>query len=59
VIPNYLVAVGEILAIAKLNIALPFVGAINIHDNLSNIIKYLFFTRISLPSSLTQSQIPL
>ncbi|CAG9331428.1 unnamed protein product [Blepharisma stoltei] len=52
-------AYGEIATLAKLNITIPCVGALNVDPGLSNFTKYPFYTRVSLPSSVTFAQIPL
>ncbi|CAG9331427.1 unnamed protein product [Blepharisma stoltei] len=52
-------AYGEIATLAKLNITIPCVGAINVDPGLSNMTQYPFYTRVSLPSNVLYAQAPL
>ncbi|CAG9331429.1 unnamed protein product [Blepharisma stoltei] len=52
-------AYGEIATLEKLNITLPCVGAINFDPGLSNSTKYPLYSRVSLPSRVAFTHIPL
>ncbi|CAG9331430.1 unnamed protein product [Blepharisma stoltei] len=54
-----LLAYGEIATLAKLNITLPCIGALNVDSGLSNSTKYPFYSRVSVPSTVLFSQVPL
>ncbi|CAG9331440.1 unnamed protein product [Blepharisma stoltei] len=57
--PMTATAFGAMISLKKLNITVPYIGAVNSGPELSNTTAYPYYSRISLPSSWAYTQIPI